>query len=168
MTDFFFVFLFLLFPLFFFPCPDFRLFITTDPTPLFPMGILQRGLKVVTEPPDGLKLNMKSSYSKIKQSELDECPHRAFRPLVYVLSFFHAVVQERRKYGSLGWNCAYDFNDSDLMVSRRLLSMYLTKAHVNNDEVLPWDSLRYLIGGQTAAHKRTHALRTGEIGSLCS
>jgi hypothetical protein len=84
------------------PDKDFRLFITTDPTPLFPMGILQRGLKVVTEPPDGLKLNMKSSYSKIKQEELEECPHRAFRPLVYVLSFFHAVVQERRKYGRLG------------------------------------------------------------------
>jgi len=128
------------------PDRDFRLFLTTDPTPDFPLGILQRALKVVTEPPDGLKLNMKSSYSKIQQSELDECPHRAFRPLVYVLSFFHAVVQERRKYGTLAWNCFYDFNDSDLTVSRKLLSTYLTKAYMNGDEVLPWESLRYLIG----------------------
>jgi dynein heavy chain len=55
-------------------------------------------------------------------------------------------VQERRKYGKLGWNVAYDFNNSDFDVSRRLLGMYLTKAHDNNDEMIPWNSLRYLIG----------------------
>jgi len=128
------------------PHADFRLFLTTDPTPKFPLGILQNALKVVTEPPDGLKLNMKGSYSRISQEELDSCPHEAYRPLVYVLAFFHAVVQERRKYGKLGWNVAYDFNNSDFDVSRRLLGMYLTKAHDNNDENIPWGSLRYLIG----------------------
>lgn len=128
------------------PHEDFRLWLTTEPTPEFPLGILQRALKVVTEPPDGMKLNMKTSYSKIQPEELDECPHHAYRPLVYVLTFFHAVVQERRKYGKLGWNVAYDFNASDFSVSRRLLSMYLTKAHNNGDEQIPWGSLRYLIG----------------------
>ena len=29
------------------PHPDFRLWLTTDPTPEFPIGILQRSLKVV-------------------------------------------------------------------------------------------------------------------------
>ena len=36
------------------PHPDFRLWLTTAPTPDFPIGILQRSLKVVTEPPNGL------------------------------------------------------------------------------------------------------------------
>ena len=53
----------------------------------------QRSFKVVTEPPDGLKLNMKLSFSKVTPEVLEECPHQAFRPLVYVLTFFHAVVQ---------------------------------------------------------------------------
>jgi len=128
------------------PNKDFRLWLTTNPTPEFPLGILQTALKVVTEPPDGLGMNMQSSYAKITQEELDACPHTAFRPLVYVLSFFHAVVQERRKYGKLGWNVFYDFNDSDFSVSKRLLDMYLTKAYDNKDEVIPWSSLRYLIG----------------------
>ena len=40
----------------------------------------------------------------------------------------------------------YDFNESDLMISRRLLSLYLTKAFESGDELLPWGSLKYLIG----------------------
>jgi dynein heavy chain len=146
--------------------PDFRLWLTTDPTDRFPLGILQRSLKVVTEPPDGLKLNMRASYSRITDGVLESCPHPAFRPLVYALVFLHAVVLERRKYGKLGWNVPYDFNESDFNVSRRLLALYLTKAwetagltvedSVTLDDPtgflstgrapVPWGSLRYLVG----------------------
>lgn len=128
------------------PHPDFRLWLTTDPTDKFPLGILQRSLKIVTEPPDGLKLNMRATYSRIDTATLEDCPHWAFRPCMYVLAFLHAVVLERRKYGKIGWNVNYDFNDSDLNVSRRLLSLYLTKAYQDGDEFLPWGSLKYLIG----------------------
>ena len=83
------------------PHEDFRLWLTTDPTPAFPIGILQRSIKVVTEPPNGLKLNMLASYSKVSEETLTSCPHQAFRPCVFVLAFFHAVVQERRKYGKV-------------------------------------------------------------------
>jgi len=128
------------------PHPEFRLWLTTDPTDKFPLGILQRSLKVVTEPPDGLKLNMRATYSRVDANMLEECPHWAFRPCLYVLAFLHAVVLERRKYGKIGWNVSYDFNDSDLNISRRLISLYLEKAFVDKDEFLPWGSLKYLIG----------------------
>jgi dynein heavy chain len=77
------------------PHKDFRLWLTTEPSDRFPPGILQRSLKVVTEPPNGLRLNMRQSYAKISEEVLAACPHAAFRPLVYVLGFFHAVVQVR-------------------------------------------------------------------------
>ncbi|RYY31400.1 hypothetical protein EON62_06415, partial [archaeon] len=115
-------------------------------TDMFPLGILQRSLKVVTEPPDGLKLNMRASYSRLSQEILDECPHPAYKPLVYGLCFLHAVVLERRKYGKIGWNVNYDFNESDFNISRRLLALYLTKAYESGDELIPWGSLKYLIG----------------------
>ena len=100
----------------------------------------------MTEPPNGLQQNMLANYAKISDEDLDSCPHDKFRSLVFVLGFFHAVVQERRKYGKIGWNVSYDFNESDFSVSRRLLSTYLTKAYDNNDDQMPWGSLRYLIG----------------------
>lgn len=128
------------------PHKDFRLWLTTEPSDRFPLGILQRSLKIVTEPPDGLKLNMRATYSRIDNSVFTECPHWAFRPCLYVLAFLHAVVLERRKYGKIGWNVSYDFNESDLNISRRLLGLYLQKAFEDGDEFLPWGSLKYLIG----------------------
>lgn len=80
------------------PHPDFRLWLTTDPTPTFPIGILQISLKVVTEPPNGLKLNLRSTFFKVRQQALDNCTHDAFKPLVYVLAFFHAVVQVSKRF----------------------------------------------------------------------
>ncbi|KAL1274160.1 hypothetical protein QQF64_026974 [Cirrhinus molitorella] len=128
------------------PHPDFRLWLTTEPIKDFPIGILQKSLKVVTEPPNGLKLNMRATYFKIPNDKLMNCPHPAFRSLIYVLAFFHAVVQERRKYGKIGWNVPYDFNESDFLVCMEILDTYLTKAHNQGDAMIPWGSLKYLIG----------------------
>lgn len=89
---------------------------------------------------------MKSILSKISEETLEECPHPAFKPLVWVVSFFHAIIQDRRKFGKIGWNVSYDFNESDFRISFRLLGMYLRKAHENKDEMIPWGSLKYLIG----------------------
>jgi dynein heavy chain len=77
---------------------------------------------------------------------LNECPKREFKSLVYVLSFFHATIQERKKFGKIGWNVNYDFNDSDFRISLSLISLYLNKAIETNEEELPWSTLRYLIG----------------------
>jgi dynein heavy chain len=127
------------------PHKEFRLWLTTMPTAAFPMGILQRSLKVVTEPPEGVRLNMKQTYTKITDADLDSCEHPFFRSLMYVLSFFHAIVQDRRKFGRIGWNVAYDFNDSDFKVSSKLLNLYMQKCYSAKD-VTPWETIRYLIG----------------------
>eukprot|EP00102_Acyrthosiphon_pisum_P015188 XP_008185630.2 PREDICTED: dynein heavy chain 10, axonemal [Acyrthosiphon pisum] len=127
--------------------PNFRLWLATEATPFFPVSVLQRSLKVVTEPPNGLKLNIRNTYAKLKQETLDECAHPAYKSLIYVLAFFHAVVQERRKYDKIGWNIAYDFSESDFSVCVQILINYLNKTLNDGvDSTLPWDTLRYLIG----------------------
>jgi dynein heavy chain len=128
------------------PHKDFRLWITTDPTDQFPLGILQRSFKVVMEPPNGLKLNIRSTFAKLSAKSMEECEQPAFKPLIFVLGFLHAVVQERRKYGKLGWNVPYDFNESDFRVCFSLISTYMTKSLQDQDENLPWGTFRYLLG----------------------
>lgn len=69
------------------PHKEFRLFLTTNPHDDFPLSLLQRSFKVVEEPPDGLKLNIRSTWSKLAQTDLDKSLSKDFKPLVYVISF---------------------------------------------------------------------------------
>jgi hypothetical protein len=58
---------------------SFRLWLTTFPSPHFPVGILQKGVKVTTEAPRGLKakvLKTLMSAPVCEQAFFDGCPDR--------------------------------------------------------------------------------------------
>lgn len=53
----------------------------------------------------GLKANMLRTYTRFSEAYLHECAKPSeWRRLLFGLSLFHAVVQDRRKFGPLGWN----------------------------------------------------------------
>ena len=52
---------------------DFRLFLTSMPAIYFPVAILQNGIKLTTEPPRGIKANLKRSLYALNDTVLDAC-----------------------------------------------------------------------------------------------
>jgi dynein heavy chain len=105
---------------------DFRLFLTSMPADYFPVAVLQNSVKLTTEPPRGMRANLKRSYGNLSQEYLEDClKPEIWRKLLFALAFFHAIVQERRKFGPLGWNIRYEFNDSDLETTNTMLKLFL-------------------------------------------
>ena len=52
---------------------DYRLWLTTMPTPSFPVTVLQSSLKLTQEPPKGLKANVGRSYIDLDVNDLEGC-----------------------------------------------------------------------------------------------
>ena len=123
------------------PHTGFRLFLSSNPDPLFPITLLQSSIKITTEPPKGLRANLLRVLSTVTEAQFHRA-HKAerYRRLLFALLFFHSVITERKKFGSLGWTQAYVFNDSDLAVSESIVSLY-----TDEYEDTPWEALRYLI-----------------------
>ena len=112
--------------------PNFRLWLTSYPSPIFPVAILENGLKITNEPPAGLRAGLERIYkadpvNDAKFFEGCESPG-AFKALVFALAFFHCVAVGRRAYGPVGWNIPYGFNENDLRISLRQLRMFVDEA----------------------------------------
>jgi dynein heavy chain len=122
--------------------PDFRLWITSAPSSTFPVSVLQNGVKMTNEPPKGIKSSLAQSYRSIDSRWINSCSKpEELKKMMFGLCFFHAIVLERRRFGSIGWNILYEFTESDLSISQRQLKMMLDQY----DEV-PVKALTYLFG----------------------
>jgi len=122
---------------------NFRLWLTSMPAKYFPVPVLQSGVKLTFEPPKGMRANLIGTWAALTQADFDDIQTKPkeWRKLLFGLTFFHALVQERRKFGPLGWNIRYDFSMEDQQICVQTLRMFL-----DEQPEIPWDALIYLSG----------------------
>lgn len=56
-----------------------------------------------------------------------------FKKLLFSIGFFYALLVERRKFGTLGFNIRYPFSQADFETSVEILKLYLRRY-----DQIPW------------------------------
>ena len=140
---------------------DFRLWLSSFVCPQFPVSVLQNSVKMTIEPPSGIRANLKLTYTLLKDEELiHKKKPEQYKKLLYGFCFFHAIVQDRRKFGPIGWNILYEFNTEDLKVSITQLKILL-----EDYEEIPYKVLNFLggeinYGGRVTDDKDCRLIKT--------
>ena len=128
---------------------EFRLWLTCEPHDNFPLGLLQMSVKVTDEPPKGVKAGLYRTFSTLITEEFleKEDPPEKWKSIVYTLCYQHSIIQERRKFGAIGFCIPYEFNDSDLQASLKFLDNHNSKISQSTGSSgnINWDTVKYMV-----------------------
>lgn len=177
---------------------DFRLFLTSLPTPKFPQSVLSSSVKISHEPPRGLKANMILSYMGLTEELHDSVPEapaviRHWHRLIFGVAFFYSSLLERKRFGSVAYNNPYEFSMPDLEISRKFIRQYLvdssamlqlTESAVGTSNILgqssgqsflkslsdavPYQTLQYMVGVIAFGGRVTDSLDQRCISAILS
>lgn len=99
------------------PHPEFRVFLSMETSPQISVNLLRASRVLMYEQPAGVRANMRDSLSTLSVRAVQQPREKA--RLYLLLSFLHAVIQERLRYApTLGWHGFWEFNDSDVSLAR--------------------------------------------------
>uniref|UniRef100_A0A336LHG4 CSON012522 protein n=1 Tax=Culicoides sonorensis TaxID=179676 RepID=A0A336LHG4_CULSO len=124
--------------------PDFRIFLSSKPDKTFPVSVLQNSVKVTNEPPKGLRSNLIRALTDLDKDGFEHhILDMNWKRMIFGICMFHGVILERRKFGPLGWNILYEFNESDRECALQTLEMFCDR---EVRQKIPWDALEYING----------------------
>ncbi|KAL0851104.1 hypothetical protein ABMA28_006975, partial [Loxostege sticticalis] len=143
----------------------FRLWITTEPHEKFSITMLQLSIKYTCEPPSGIKAGLMRTYDSMSQDFLDYSDSPFYLPMIYTISFLHTVVQERRKFGPLGWNIPYEFNSADWLASCMFVQNHLDA--LEPGQGISWTTVRYMVSAVQYGGRVTDDYDTRLLVTFC-
>jgi len=117
---------------------------------------------MTNEPPKGIRNNLTRTYLALSDEMLDQCNNpNAYKKLVFAVSFFHALLLDRRKFGPLGWNIPYQFTEKDLEVAMTQIKDFLN----HSEKGIPYKVIHFLTydviyGGRVTDDKDRTLIRT--------
>jgi dynein heavy chain len=72
---------------------EFRIWLTSMPSNVFPVPLLMKGIKMTYEPPRGVRNNLLRSFGTVDSAKFEECAKPLeWKKLFFGLSFFHALI----------------------------------------------------------------------------
>ena len=119
-----------------------------ETSPKIPVNLLRASRVLMFEQPAGVRANMKDSLSSVSLRATTAPVEKA--RVYLLLSFLHAVVQERLRYApNLGWKGFWEFNDSDyescaFIIDTWIESVSETRTNINPKSI-PWLMIRTLV-----------------------
>uniref|UniRef100_A0A7S1KNU3 Dynein heavy chain, cytoplasmic n=1 Tax=Percolomonas cosmopolitus TaxID=63605 RepID=A0A7S1KNU3_9EUKA len=127
---------------------DFRLFLTSELHPNLPSNIIRLSYVIVFETPTGIKASLMRSFSNLTREQVNRAPAERSR-LHFLVSWLHALIQERQRYIPLGWSKKYEFSESDSKWAIDTVDSWVDKvageqSHMKPERV-PWKAITSLL-----------------------
>jgi dynein heavy chain 2 len=119
------------------PDPKFRLWLTSEPHLKFPSILLQTSLKITYETPPGVRNNLNRTFQYVCPADVKHSSPVQTQ-MLFILSWFHALLQERRTYIPQGWVKYYEFSYGDLMAGEKIID---TICNEIKGGAIPWQKV---------------------------
>lgn len=126
---------------------NFRLFLTCNLNSYeIPAGLIATSQVLTYETQPNFKFVLQETFDSIRNKRFEGIA--AYKHVCFLLSWYHAVIQERLKYVPASFTRKHDFTDADAKAAAFAIDKAFEKLNrgVVDPELVPWHEIRTLVG----------------------